>query len=140
MYSFRQACVGMVDHHTLLQGFWEWYWKEKRTRGYVPGNWKWSVLVTHLFLPPLPSPSVGSVVGSVVVQSLCVHPVLTHLFLPPPPLPFCTICSRICGSPVIVCSPSTYSLPATHTSYQVSAYPTCPLLLYPAQHCLPAAS
>ena len=44
LYSFRQACVGMVDHRTLLQGFWEWYWKEKRTRGYVPGNWKWSVL------------------------------------------------------------------------------------------------
>ena len=41
LYSFRQACVGMVDHHTLLQGFWEWYWQEKRVRGYVPGNWKW---------------------------------------------------------------------------------------------------
>ena len=41
LYSFRQACVGMVDHHTLVQGFWDWYWKEKRERGYVPGNWKW---------------------------------------------------------------------------------------------------
>jgi nitric oxide synthase oxygenase domain/subunit len=25
IYSYRQACVGMVDHHTLMQGFWQWY-------------------------------------------------------------------------------------------------------------------
>jgi nitric oxide synthase oxygenase domain/subunit len=59
LYSFRQACVGMVDHHTLLQGFWEWYWKEKRTRGYVPGNWKWSVPDIHYVL--------------IHIQSSCIH-------------------------------------------------------------------
>ena len=24
LHSFRQACIGMVDHHTLMAGFWEW--------------------------------------------------------------------------------------------------------------------
>jgi nitric oxide synthase oxygenase domain/subunit len=33
------ACAGMsmVDHHTLMQGFWDWQAKEQNTRGYMPG-------------------------------------------------------------------------------------------------------
>eukprot|EP00898_Chlorokybus_atmophyticus_P007291 jgi/Chlat1/7563/Chrsp63S00556 len=42
-YSFRQASTGIVDHHTLMQQFWEWHNKEKQSRGYNPGNWKWII-------------------------------------------------------------------------------------------------
>eukprot|EP00898_Chlorokybus_atmophyticus_P001881 jgi/Chlat1/2694/Chrsp180S02868 len=42
-YSFQQASTGMVDHHTLMQQFWEWQSKERIQRGYCPGNWKWII-------------------------------------------------------------------------------------------------
>eukprot|EP00899_Mesostigma_viride_P019797 jgi/Mesvir1/27819/Mv07497-RA.2 len=41
--SYQQANVSMVDHHTLMRQFWEWYNKEKKVRGYSPGNWKWII-------------------------------------------------------------------------------------------------
>lgn len=37
-HSFRAAGFGMVDHHTMLSGFWDWYHKEMATRGYCPGR------------------------------------------------------------------------------------------------------
>ena len=37
MQSFRAAGWGIVDHHTMLKGFYEWYNKEKALRGYCPG-------------------------------------------------------------------------------------------------------
>ena len=33
----------MVDHHTLINGFYDWYREEKTLRGYCPGNWKWII-------------------------------------------------------------------------------------------------
>ena len=36
--SFRATGWGVVDHHTMLKGFWEWYNKEKASRGYCPGT------------------------------------------------------------------------------------------------------
>lgn len=33
----------MVDHHTLMDNFYNWWHKEQRTRGYSPGNWKWII-------------------------------------------------------------------------------------------------
>lgn len=35
--SFRASGWGIVDHHTMLKGFWEWYNKELDQRGYCPG-------------------------------------------------------------------------------------------------------
>lgn len=46
LHSFHQSQRGMVDHHALIRGFVKWYHKEKQTRGYCPGNWKW-------IIPPL---------------------------------------------------------------------------------------
>lgn len=43
LYSFQSSSVAMVDHHTLMQQFWEWHHKELATRGYSPGNWKWII-------------------------------------------------------------------------------------------------
>ncbi|GMH45883.1 hypothetical protein BSKO_13846 [Bryopsis sp. KO-2023] len=43
VHSFQHEGVGMVDHHTLINGFYQWYYKEKRERGYCPGNWKWVI-------------------------------------------------------------------------------------------------
>ena len=43
IYSFEQAKVAMVDHHTLIEGFFDWYKKEHKSRGFCPGNWKWVV-------------------------------------------------------------------------------------------------
>ncbi|CAD7697898.1 unnamed protein product [Ostreobium quekettii] len=42
-HSFGEAKVGLIDHHTLLQNFYEWYHTELATRGYSPGNWKWII-------------------------------------------------------------------------------------------------
>lgn len=41
--SYSEASLGIVDHHTLINGFWDWYHNEKKTRGYCPGNWKWII-------------------------------------------------------------------------------------------------
>ena len=35
----------MVDHHTLMQGFWDWQAEEQKTRGYMPGA---ATLMTRL--------------------------------------------------------------------------------------------
>ena len=42
-YSFGLVGMGMVDHHTLTQNFFEWYEEEVSNRGYAPGNWKWII-------------------------------------------------------------------------------------------------
>ncbi|GMH32248.1 hypothetical protein BSKO_00082 [Bryopsis sp. KO-2023] len=44
--SFQHSGFGMVDHHSLMSGFFDWYSKEKRDRGFCTGNWKW-------IIPPL---------------------------------------------------------------------------------------
>lgn len=44
--SFQHSGFGMVDHHSLMSGFFDWFSKEKRDRGYCTGNWKW-------IIPPL---------------------------------------------------------------------------------------
>ena len=36
--SFRSSGWSIVDHHTMLRNFWEWYNKEISTRGYCPGK------------------------------------------------------------------------------------------------------
>jgi len=41
LHSFARAGIAMVDHHTLLRSFMQWYPKELAERGYCPGNWKW---------------------------------------------------------------------------------------------------
>ena len=51
LYSFQSSSVAMVDHHTLMQQFWEWHHKELATRGYSPGNWKW-IIPRWLRTPP----------------------------------------------------------------------------------------
>ena len=43
LYSFEKGNVAMVDHHTLIEGFYEWYQTELKDRGFCPGNWKWVV-------------------------------------------------------------------------------------------------
>jgi nitric oxide synthase oxygenase domain/subunit len=37
MSSFKSAGWKLVDHHTMLADFFEWYKKEKAKRGYCPG-------------------------------------------------------------------------------------------------------
>lgn len=46
MHSFKEAGLGMVDHHTLMRNFFTWWNKEMAVRGFCPGNWKW--LITPL--------------------------------------------------------------------------------------------
>ena len=41
LHSFKRARVSIADHHTCAESFAQWYEDEKKTRGYVPGNWKW---------------------------------------------------------------------------------------------------
>ena len=43
LHSFAHAKVAMVDHHTMIEGFYEWYLNELSDRGYCPGNWKWVI-------------------------------------------------------------------------------------------------
>ena len=40
-HSFKAAKVAIVDNHTLLDGFNNWYNSEMKTRRYCPVNWKW---------------------------------------------------------------------------------------------------
>ena len=40
----------MVDHHTLIDGFWKWHGEEMLGRKYCPVNWKW-VIVSNVHLP-----------------------------------------------------------------------------------------
>ena len=41
LHSFKRARVSIADHHTCAESFAQWYEDEKKSRGYVPGNWKW---------------------------------------------------------------------------------------------------
>jgi len=43
LHSFSHAKRGIVDHHTLIRGFYQWYKSEMKFRGYCPGNWKWII-------------------------------------------------------------------------------------------------
>jgi len=43
LHSFSHAGYGIVDHHTLIRNFFEWYQGEMKHRGYCPGNWKWLI-------------------------------------------------------------------------------------------------
>lgn len=43
LFSYAHSQISMVDHHTLMDGFWKWYHDELRNRGYCPGNWKWII-------------------------------------------------------------------------------------------------
>lgn len=40
-HSFKAAKVAIVDNHTLIDGFNNWYNSEMKTRQYCPVNWKW---------------------------------------------------------------------------------------------------
>mmetsp|Transcript_20336 Transcript_20336/g.40821 ORF Transcript_20336/g.40821 Transcript_20336/m.40821 type:complete len:248 (-) Transcript_20336:2058-2801(-) len=42
-YSYKKAKVAMVDHHTLINMFYDWYQNEIRTRKFCPVNWKWVI-------------------------------------------------------------------------------------------------
>ena len=42
LHSFASLGFALTDHHTMLSGFWDWYNKEKKNRGYCPGNWKYT--------------------------------------------------------------------------------------------------
>ena len=42
----------MVDHHTLMQGFWDWQAEEQKTRGYMPGAGLGFSLSLHPCLNP----------------------------------------------------------------------------------------
>jgi len=48
VHSFAHADFAMVDHHTMIENFYDWYKDELRGRGYIPGNWKW-------LIPPISS-------------------------------------------------------------------------------------
>lgn len=43
LYSFAHAKMTVVDHHTLIDGFYSWYQQELRDRGFATGNWKWII-------------------------------------------------------------------------------------------------
>ena len=43
-HSFKSAKISMVDHHTLINGFYDWYNDEMKHRKYCPVNWKWVIV------------------------------------------------------------------------------------------------
>lgn len=43
LHSFAHAKMTIVDHHTLVDGFYSWYQQELRDRGFATGNWKWII-------------------------------------------------------------------------------------------------
>ena len=47
-YSFKTAKIAMIDHHNLINMFWDWYHDELKSRKYCPVNWKW-VIVSNLW-------------------------------------------------------------------------------------------
>jgi len=41
--SYIKSGISMINHHSMLSEFMQWYELEKKTRGYCPGNWKWII-------------------------------------------------------------------------------------------------
>lgn len=38
-HSFKASKISMIDHHTLINMFWDWYNDEMKHRKYCPVNW-----------------------------------------------------------------------------------------------------
>ena len=49
-HSFKTAKIAMIDHHNLINMFWDWYHDEMKSRSYCvsSGNFVVSVLLVHL--------------------------------------------------------------------------------------------
>jgi len=43
-HSYKTSKVAMVDHHNLIDMFYDWYEAESDSRGYCPVNWKWVIV------------------------------------------------------------------------------------------------
>jgi len=43
-HSYKTSKVALVDHHTLIDMFYDWYEAESVSRGYCPVNWKWVIV------------------------------------------------------------------------------------------------
>jgi nitric-oxide synthase len=74
LFSFGEAGLGIVDHHTMLEGFWDWYLNELQERGFCPGNWKW-------IIPPMSSATSRCYLGLNKMLEYTLKPVL----IPCPP-------------------------------------------------------
>ncbi len=45
-HSFQKSKIAMVDHHNLINMFFDWYNDEMKHRGFCPTNWKWVIVST----------------------------------------------------------------------------------------------
>ena len=43
-HSYKTSKVALVDHHSLIDMFYDWYEAESVSRGYCPVNWKWVIV------------------------------------------------------------------------------------------------
>ncbi|KAL9180658.1 hypothetical protein ACHAXT_011111 [Thalassiosira profunda] len=70
-HSFRASKVAMIDHHTLTEGFWNWYQDEMKTRKYCPANYKW-------IIPPMSSSLSQAYLGLNKAQEYTINPAYVY--------------------------------------------------------------
>ena len=66
-HSFKTSNVGMIDHHSLIDMFWDWYTAELKSRKYCPANWKWVI-------PPMSSSTNKAYLGLHKAQEYTLKP------------------------------------------------------------------
>ena len=66
-HSFKTSNVGMIDHHSLIDMFWDWYTAEMKSRKYCPANWKWVI-------PPMSSSTNKAYLGLHKAQEYTLKP------------------------------------------------------------------
>ena len=66
-HSFKSSNVGMIDHHSLIDMFWDWYTVELKSRKYCPVNWKWVI-------PPMSSSTNKAYLGLHKAQEYTLKP------------------------------------------------------------------
>jgi len=49
-HSYKTSKVALVDHHNLIDMFYDWYEAESVSRGYCPVNWKWVIVSCFLIM------------------------------------------------------------------------------------------
>jgi len=66
-HSFKTSKIAMIDHHNLINMFWEWYHDELKSRRYCPVNWKWVI-------PPMSSSTSPAYLGLNKTQEFTLKP------------------------------------------------------------------
>ena len=95
-HSYKTSKVALVDHHTLIDMFYDWYEAESVSRGYCPVNWKWVIVSCSCMIMKL-----NDVISD--SQYPLLHDTATCLVIDQQGLPWAQSCPRVHPQTCVPC-------------------------------------